>query len=299
LNNNIISVIGAHLIRNRFDIVVMSPKSGILYGLFQSFFSLGKKPKLILFHFWLQDKTNSIISLLKDKLRTYALRNAYLIIVPSRNEIEFYSSRFNIPKSKFVYIPYHVHSKAWKFNNICGDYVFSAGSSKRDYDTLIKAARAIPYKKFVIVSDLDSVKNLSMPSNVELHTHIPHEAYLNKLSQCQICVIPLKNVKRSSGQRTILEAMAMSKPVIVSDIPGINDYIVNKKTGILIEPENHMKLIRQIEILSSNRDYATFIGSNAHNFARDHFLFEKNFETMFDLLNSICLQTESPAIPVT
>lgn len=123
LNDEIISIIGAHLIRKKFDLVVMSPKAGIKFGLLQ-YLTISRKPKLVLFHFWLQDKGSGLFHTIIDTIRKYGIIKASLIIVPSLSEIPLYSDRFNVQKDKFAYIPYHVNSNAWGLPTKEGNYIF-------------------------------------------------------------------------------------------------------------------------------------------------------------------------------
>lgn len=286
VNDEIISIIGAHLVRKNFDLVVMSPKAGIKFGLLR-YLTISRNPRLVLFHFWLQDKGSGLFHGVIDAIKKYGIRSADLIIVPSVSEIELYSDRFNLSKDKFACIPYHVHSNAWRLPTKEGNYVFSAGASVRDYKTLLSTAKSFENKKFIIVSDKLSIEGLSYLNNVEIFVDIPHDQYLEKLSECQIVVIPLKRVSRSAGQRTILEAMAMGKAVIVSDIAGVRDYIINDRNGILVEPENVEQLTSQIRRLLTDGDLRATICKNAYEYAKKHFVFEKNFLAMFNLLRSI------------
>ena len=48
---------------------------------------------------------------------------------------------------------------------------------------------------------------------------------LKIMARSHCVVIPLKDTGISSGQRVILQAMALGKPIICTDADGIRDYV--------------------------------------------------------------------------
>ena len=61
-----------------------------------------------------------------------------------------------------------------------------------------------------------------------------------------------------------IEAMALAKPVIVSDNPGYEGVIEDQQSGFLIPSGNLDALVRLVCELAQNREYAKKIGQNAH-----------------------------------
>ena len=41
---------------------------------------------------------------------------------------------------------------------------------------------------------------------------------------------------RSSGQTTYINAMARAKAIVVTDAPGVRDYIQDSETGLIVAP---------------------------------------------------------------
>jgi glycosyltransferase involved in cell wall biosynthesis len=50
-------------------------------------------------------------------------------------------------------------------------------------------------------------------------------------------VVPLRPAARSAGQQTYLSAMLAGKPLIVTDAPGVRDYVVPGQTALVVENE--------------------------------------------------------------
>jgi len=60
--------------------------------------------------------------------------------------------------------------------------------------------------------------------------------------------------------RVLVEAMALGKPVVASDVGGIPDLIIPGKNGFLVPPRNPGELARQILFLIKNREEAAKMG---------------------------------------
>jgi glycosyltransferase involved in cell wall biosynthesis len=108
-------------------------------------------------------------------------------------------------------------------------FLFSGGDSLRDYDLLAAAAEGtgIPLR---VAADW-------IPKRPDPHLtagRVPHTEFMELLRSCRGLVLPLEVSSRSAGQQTYLNAMALAKPVIVTDAPGVRDYIVDGVTGVIV-----------------------------------------------------------------
>ena len=66
-----------------------------------------------------------------------------------------------------------------------------------------------------------------------------------------------------------IEAAACGKPVIGTDIPGLKDAIIDKKTGILVESENSDELAVAIDTLLENEKLRNELGLNGKKWAKN------------------------------
>jgi glycosyltransferase involved in cell wall biosynthesis len=72
--------------------------------------------------------------------------------------------------------------------------------------------------------------------------------------------------------------MANGKPVIGCKGEGIEDFVEDKKTGLLVQPKNVDSLVEAIDYLLSNPDKAKEIGERARKLVLDNYTWEKNAE---------------------
>ena len=68
-----------------------------------------------------------------------------------------------------------------------------------------------------------------------------------------------------------MQAMACGLPIIASDVPGINNMIINNKTGILVPVKNEKLMADTIMYLVNNNSLATGLSENAFKFAKMHY----------------------------
>lgn len=74
---------------------------------------------------------------------------------------------------------------------------------------------------------------------------------------------------------SILEAMAMGKPVIASNIDGINESVVDDYNGLLIPPKDGSALAEAITALSSDRARAIEMGAHGRTMVLEKFGLDK------------------------
>lgn len=81
---------------------------------------------------------------------------------------------------------------------------------------------------------------------------------------------------------SLLEAMAMGKPIIATPIGGIPEAIVDGENGILVEPDAE-QIAKKIEFLLNDRTIAVKLGTNARLAVCDKFTWEKTADCFMSL----------------
>lgn len=125
-----------------------------------------------------------------------------------------------------------------------------------------EVVQRFPYVKFTIVGDGYLRADLeSTASNLGISKHVNFVGYQNDvlryLSRFDIFVLPSV---WEGLPFVILEAMAMAKPVIATDIFGVHEGVKNKETGLLIPPRDSHSIAEAILQLLSNPNKAIEMG---------------------------------------
>lgn len=90
---------------------------------------------------------------------------------------------------------------------------------------------------------------------------------------------------REAQGLTILEAMALSRPVVASDVGGIPEMITDGVTGLLVPPHDATALASAIIRLLRDHPYADTLGRAGHDLVHDRFCIElmvKAIEQVYD-----------------
>ena len=155
----------------------------------------------------------------------------------------------------------------------------SLGKRKGHYDVLkampLVLARHSDTQVFFAGLDEDigataELKRLAKEYGIENSIHflgpVSGEAKLKLLGEAGIVILP------SYGENmpiSVLEGMAAGKPIISTRVGAIPEVIVNKKSGLLIEPGDWRSLAENIILLFDTPKYAKLLGQKAYERVRD------------------------------
>lgn len=193
------------------------------------------------------------IGYLYHQYMKYIVTSKYInrFICFAKEECEYYSEMFGVDKSKFVFVPL---GKAMASNTAVtdGKYIFATGRSNRDYDFLVEAVKDSEYK---LVIACDTYHLREKVENVTVLNDCHGEQMLELMAKSHCVVCPLKNLKLSSGQLVVLQAMSLGKPVVCTMSDGIKDYVVGGVTGLLVKNEKEEWLEALDRMYSNPEDY--------------------------------------------
>lgn len=225
---------------------------------------------------WLIDDSKDYNNKKIDKISMY-LKNIEKIIFHSNTEKEKFIKIFNIDSKNLKHVLFGINFEAYstlkpmqkpKNLNYDSDYILFVGNDKhRDIQSFKLIAERYNKERFVFITNNERFKNERYPNNVNvLSANLPEVRWL--YNNCKFVILPLKYNEHVSGCTTILEAAAFKKAVIVTDIPGINDY-VNENTGILVK--NNDEFFIAVERLLNDKNLCKILGENAYKFCVDKF----------------------------
>ncbi|MFX1355718.1 MAG: glycosyltransferase family 4 protein [Promethearchaeota archaeon] len=119
----------------------------------------------------------------------------------------------------------------------------------------------------------------------ECENHIRNELY--KLSDIFVMASVTTNDSIEGFGLVFLEANYYKAPVIGSFSGGIRDAVVNKKTGLLVKPDNIEDLIAKIKFLYENEEKRIKMGENGYNRVISEFLWIKRYSDFIQILDDV------------
>ena len=115
--------------------------------------------------------------------------------------------------------------------------VFAGGEPLRDYGLLVEAARQVSAPVRLATRQVSPDTHPALPQNVTAG-RVQHTEFVELTRSASVVAVPLKtDTERSAGQQTYLNAMAMGKLVVVTDAPGVRDYVEDGQTGLIVPPD--------------------------------------------------------------
>lgn len=164
----------------------------------------------------------------------------------------------------------------------------------KDHLTLIRAFKLLMENKSDRVFELHiagdgemkpTLMNLTRECGLESDIHfrgmIPEAAAVDFLNELDIYIHASLGETMSTS---LIQVMACRKPIIASDVTGINNMLRNNVMGILVPAKNENAMAGRILQLVNDPAMAKELAKNAFNFAVEHYSNEKmleNYKTIF------------------
>ena len=178
------------------------------------------------------------------------------------------------------------------------DYVILSVSSlikTKGIDLNIRAvsilAKKYPNIKYYIAGDGEEAKNLkklvndlSLNENVVFLGRLPHEEAIKFMAKCNIFSLP--SWQEGFGI-VYIEAMNNGVPVIGVKGQGIEDVIIDKENGFLVEPHRVQDLVKTIEYILNNKEEARRVGEEGRKTVLSEYTWRRNAQKTIDIYNSV------------
>jgi len=196
-------------------------------------------------------------------------------------ERALYSSWFDIPIEKIDFVRWGMNAPETPPERAehC-DYICTIGGNARDYATFMEALKDMPEIRATAVMRPHNVIGLDIPLNVDVGINLTLSQVIQILANSKMMVLPLKGTEVPCGHVTLVQAMRLGVPIVVTDSSGIRDYIEDGVTGVLCKPASPDDMRAKIRTLFSNPLLRQSIAIHAREFAARH-CSEQNYVNHF------------------
>jgi glycosyltransferase involved in cell wall biosynthesis len=253
------------LFRRRHSDVMVSwqMRIGVCYGILSRMIPQNKKPVHIIQDFHIDLTGTRKYYRFRMFLLQMAIPGIDYFCCTSTEEEMIYSRMFQIPRDRILFLPLaQALPKPKASVNRSKDYIFSFGNSDRDFDTLIRAV-SVMNRPLVILSQKFQ-PTYHLPEHVQLlKRFIPESELTQWIAGSRVVVIPLFDYRIAAGQVSMLQAMSLGRPVVVSRNMATIEYAVHRITACFYEAGNDSDLREQIAWLWENPNHAEEMGKRA------------------------------------
>jgi glycosyltransferase involved in cell wall biosynthesis len=201
------------------------------------------------------------------------------IVVHSTRQLYDIPRALGIPAGKLKMLPYYADGTFWQPGHIREErLVVSAGREHRDYETLVRACPQPDVAVFIADGSVHSPgAHHRGPSRWPANVQAGFASYIelrNLYERAAVVVVPLVENDFQAGVTTILEAMAMGKPIIVTATSGQAGVIQDGVSGMTVPPGNPRRLGDAIRFLLDNPRERRRMGRNARDAFEAEFTLE-------------------------
>jgi len=257
----------ALLTRKRFDVVLSwSMRMAVVYGILSRLSRGSSLPVHVMRDLHFNMERRDLMYRLRMAIFRMALPGIDFFLCTSREEERIYCEMFGISPDRIAFFPDAPPDRFLSENVPCdkGQYIFSYGNSDRDFNTLIEAVRGSNIR-CVILSQTFKPGN-SLPENVILlSSHIPEEDIVRLIISSSLVVLPLKHYRVAAGQNTMLEALALGHPLVVSENFATCEYAQHGVSAFFFRPGDVRDLKSKIQSVLESPDSARQAGERGRN----------------------------------
>jgi glycosyltransferase involved in cell wall biosynthesis len=209
--------------------------------------------------------------------------------VRSTAELEHFPRTWHVDPSHVVFTPYAhtVTAEELAVPATTDSGVFAGGNSLRDYPTLLEAVRELDVPVRILTTVLGET---GLPAHVRVEPIRSHDDFVDGLRRAAVVVTPLQpGLQRAAGLDTYLSAMALGKLVIVSESPGVRDYVEHGRTGLVV-PAGDQTALRDAlawALDPANADEVAAVAARAAETARTRFTYEAYVATLLRVVDDL------------
>jgi glycosyltransferase involved in cell wall biosynthesis len=223
-----------------------------------------------------------------------SVRSISKVIVFSANQVSILADFLGMPSESISVVPFGVDTRYYSPSAADGPVggagvVAVGGDSRRDYATLIAAAR-IANLPLTLVCYPRNITGLNLPPQVKLWSDIRHEEYRRLLLAADLVVTPTIAPAYPSGQSVVLEAMSLGRATLTTDSPAMREYVTDGVDGALVPPRDPAYMAELIGDLLADDDRRKSLGTTAAKTARASFGLEHLWQNVAKVLDAASWQ---------
>ena len=193
------------------------------------------------------------------------------------------------PGADVVFVPFGVDTETFQPVDRAPEHdVVSIGADpRRDFALLMRVAERHPELAFRIVASAEHARTLTAgPSNVTLETDVPLDTVRDRLAAARVVALPVRENSYSGATTTLLQAMAMAKPVVVSRTDAIaSGYGLEDGVNVrLVAPGDEEAFERALLETLTGADAARSRGIRARETVERSLTWERYTNALWNLL---------------
>jgi len=210
-------------------------------------------------------------SVILNNIVNHIFNRANTLITHSKREKKLFSDihSIDIKKFKFVHWGYDLPTMSdAKYVDFDDEYVCMIGRNNRDWKTFANAVNLSGVKGVAVCSSISEIdRSILLAAGIHVFENLRMEDCLNVIKYAIANVVLVNDDNRGAGHITIVSAMLMSKPQIISNVDVLNEYFEDGVHGYTVPINSHKKSNEAIIKLIKEPELRRKFGKNAKEYA--------------------------------
>jgi glycosyltransferase involved in cell wall biosynthesis len=172
--------------------------------------------------------------------------------------------------------------------------IVSAGKTERDHDTLVKACLSSGCALKIYCSANTAPRLGALPQRIEIHASnsahnaVSYQELLTAYRHAFAIAIPLTKTHNLAGLTSLLDAIAVGKPVIMTRNPHIELDIEKEGIGFWVEPDDVQGWQQAIAYLLAHPEEASAMGDRGRRLCEKKYSLDGFTDTLARALHQVC-----------
>jgi len=230
------------------------------------------------------------------------LKNITGFVVYSKAERKLFNEKYDIPLNKLSFCHWAVNRP--ELDESLRDYIINSkpyisciGRNNRDFEIFIEVMRMNPQFNAILVCPKDRLSSVNLPDNVLIKNDIPMKEAMTVLANSVVSVVPIKDVSTGAGHITIVSAMQLGIPQLVTRINTVDDYFIDNHHGFYVELGDVESMSAKLNEIINNDELREIMSTEAADFSEKWLMEQSSVNFLKKYLEAIEKNTALPEFP--
>lgn len=224
---------------------------------------------------------------------SWVFNRSDVIVTHSVREGDIFSKVHNIDRNRFRFAHWGYDLPditPTLFSTKNSRYVCMIGRNNRDIETFCEGLKGTGLQGVVVTSGLsdDDAKSIQQ-AGIEVHQDLDFNTCLDCIRHAFANVILLKDDMRGAGHITLVSAMFLGIPQIVSSAAVLDDYFIHEEHGLNVTIGSAQEFRKTLDRLLNNPEQKQMMGQSSKEYAMKNFtnnvIAERFVEIVDDQIN--------------